>query len=57
MAGISFIDDLLPQANWPEGYAAKVPLLVEALESRAAFVSVRLAWASGLMLVVRTGAA
>jgi predicted O-methyltransferase YrrM len=52
--GIYFIDDLLPQANWPEGHAAKVPLLVEALESRAAFVSVRLAWASGLMLVVRT---
>jgi predicted O-methyltransferase YrrM len=54
--GIYFIDDLLPQANWPEGHAAKVPLLVEALERRPDFASVRLAWASGLMVVVRTGA-
>jgi hypothetical protein len=43
----------LPQANWPEGHAAKVPLLVETLERRPDFASVRLAWASGLMVVVR----
>jgi predicted O-methyltransferase YrrM len=57
VGGIYLIDDLLPQSNWPEGHAAKVPLLVEALERRAEFVSVRLAWASGLMLVVRSGVA
>lgn len=55
--GIYFIDDLLPQPNWPEGHAAKVPVLIDALERRPGFASVRLAWASGLMLVVRTGAA
>lgn len=55
--GIYFIDDLLPQANWPPGHAAKVPLLVEALEQRPEFVNVKLAWASGLMVLVRTGAA
>ena len=52
--GIYLIDDLLPQSNWPQGHAAKVPVLVEALERRPEFVSVRLAWASGLMLVVRS---
>jgi predicted O-methyltransferase YrrM len=51
--GIYVIDDLLPQPNWPEGHAAKVPALVEDIERRAAFTTVRMAWASGLMLVVR----
>ncbi|MCB0007299.1 MAG: class I SAM-dependent methyltransferase [Anaerolineales bacterium] len=53
--GIYFIDDLLPQANWPEGHAPKVPRLLEWLEAQPGYQTVRLAWASGLMLVVRTG--
>jgi predicted O-methyltransferase YrrM len=55
--GIYFIDDMLPQANWPEGHAAKVSVLMADLERRSDFRTVRLAWASGLMLVVRTSAA
>jgi predicted O-methyltransferase YrrM len=51
--GIYQIDDLLPQPNWPEGHAPKVPVLIDALEGRGEFITVRLAWASGLMLVVR----
>jgi predicted O-methyltransferase YrrM len=54
VGGIYFIDDLLPQANWPEGHAARVPPLIADLESRRDFVSVKLAWASGLMMLVRT---
>jgi predicted O-methyltransferase YrrM len=53
--GIYFIDDLLPQPNWPDGHAPKVPVLVDVLERRSDFTTVRLAWASGLMLVVRRG--
>lgn len=52
--GIYVIDDLLPQASWPEGHAPTVPKLINAIEERSGLVSVRLAWASGLMLVVRT---
>jgi len=52
--GIYFIDDLLPQSNWPDGHAPKVPVLIEALERKPEFTTVKLAWASGLMLVVRT---
>lgn len=52
--GIYIIDDLLPQANWPEGHAPKVPVLIDEIERRDGFVTVRLAWGSGLMLVVRT---
>jgi predicted O-methyltransferase YrrM len=51
--GIYVIDDLLPQPNWPEGHAPKVPALIDDLERRGEFTTVRLAWASGLMLVVR----
>jgi predicted O-methyltransferase YrrM len=51
--GIYVIDDLLPQPNWPEGHAPRVPRLTEEIERRSDFVTVRLAWASGLMIAVR----
>jgi predicted O-methyltransferase YrrM len=51
--GMYVIDDLLPQPNWPDGHAPKVPALIDDLERRAEFISVKLAWASGLMVVVR----
>ena len=54
VGGIYFIDDLLPQSNWPEGHAPKVPCLIEDLENRSGFVATKLAWASGLMMLVRT---
>ncbi|HEY4041401.1 MAG TPA: class I SAM-dependent methyltransferase, partial [Rhodopila sp.] len=52
--GIYVIDDMLPQANWPEGHAQKVPQLMSALASRPDFCIVSLAWSSGLMLAVRS---
>ena len=55
--GMYVIDDLLPQPNWPEGHAPKVPALMDDIERRGEFVTVRLAWASGLMLVVRRAGA
>jgi predicted O-methyltransferase YrrM len=54
--GVYVIDDLLPQPNWPEGHAPRVPALIERLEQRGEFVTVKLAWASGVMIVVRAGA-
>jgi len=51
--GMYVIDDLLPQTNWPEDHALKVPALIQDIERRDDFATVRLAWASGLMLVVR----
>lgn len=51
---IYFMDDLLPQPNWPEDHAPKVPALIERLEGKTEFITVKLEWASGLMLVVRT---
>ena len=54
VGGIYVADDLLPQGNWPEGQGARVPELLDALESREGFFTVRIAWASGIVLVVRT---
>lgn len=51
--GFYVIDDLLPQPNWPEGHGDKVDALVAHLAARPGFVTVELAWASGVMLVVR----
>jgi predicted O-methyltransferase YrrM len=51
--GMYVIDDLLPQPNWPAGHAPKVPVLIDDIERRTGFATVRMAWASGLMLVVR----
>ena len=56
VGGIYFIDDLLPQPNWPDGHAPKVPALIANLERRREFITARLAWASGLMIVVRIAA-
>lgn len=53
VGGIYIIDDLLPQENWPEGHAPKIPRLMQDLEGRKNLVSTRMNWASGLMLVVK----
>ena len=52
--GIYFVDDLLPQPSWPEEHGPKVPGLIDRLDSQPEFVATRLAWASGLMILVRT---
>ena len=54
VGGVYFVDDLLPQPTWPDGHAVKVPALVDLLEREPRAKAVKLAWASGLMLVVRT---
>lgn len=51
--GFYFVDDLLPQPNWPNGHAEKVTALVEDLQARAGFVATRLDWSSGLMILVK----
>jgi predicted O-methyltransferase YrrM len=51
--GIYVIDDMLPQDNWPEGHAAKVPRLLADLASRPGFRMVSMAWSSGVVLVAR----
>jgi predicted O-methyltransferase YrrM len=52
--GLYVIDDMLPQDNWPENHATKVPRLIADLAARAEFRIVSLAWSSGLVIVARS---
>ncbi|MBW3630191.1 MAG: class I SAM-dependent methyltransferase [Gemmatimonadetes bacterium] len=52
--GFYVIDDMLPQANWPAGHDQKVRGLVAALEERADLALTKMAWSTGLILVVKT---
>jgi predicted O-methyltransferase YrrM len=56
VGGLYFVDDLLPQQNWPEGHAPSVAALIEHLATHDRFVATKFAWASGLMILVRTRA-
>lgn len=51
--GSYLIDDLLPQPGWPDGHEASVVRLLDELEARPDFHTVRLTWSSGLLLATR----
>ena len=52
--GLYVIDDLLPQPNWPQGHAPKVPELIDRIESLPGLRTLRLSWCTGLLVAVRT---
>jgi predicted O-methyltransferase YrrM len=52
--GFYVIDDLLPQPNWPEGHAPKVPHLIETLKQCRDLTLCPLAWSSGVVVAVKT---
>ncbi len=51
--GIYFIDDMLPQQNWPTGHAEKVDQLLATLENRDDLVVTKLGWATGIVIVTK----
>jgi predicted O-methyltransferase YrrM len=51
--GFYVIDDMLPQPNWPEGHADKVPVLMKKLASNPSFEILPMVWASGVLVAVR----
>jgi predicted O-methyltransferase YrrM len=51
--GFYIIDDMLPQSNWPEGHAEKVPVLLDRLTTDHRFVVAPLNWSSGVVVAVR----
>ena len=53
VGGLYVVDDLLPQPSWPEGHSPKVSSLIADLERREGFIATKLAWASGIMILVR----
>ncbi|MEM1248450.1 MAG: class I SAM-dependent methyltransferase [Acidobacteriota bacterium] len=55
--GFYVIDDLLPQPNWPEDHAPKVPELIDRIESLPGYRTLRLSWCTGLLVAVRESSA
>jgi predicted O-methyltransferase YrrM len=53
VGGFYVIDDMLPQPNWPEGHADKVPILIQRLAANRNFEILPLVWASGVVVAVR----
>ena len=51
--GFYVIDDMCPQPNWPEGHAAKVPVLLQRLATHENFAIAPIVWASGVVVAVR----
>lgn len=52
-AGIYAVDDLLPQPNWPEGHAPRVPVFIDNLRARSELTVEFREWSSGLLLASR----
>ncbi|MCD2423364.1 methyltransferase domain-containing protein [Niabella pedocola] len=52
--GIYFIDDMLPQPNWPEGHAQRVEAFITMLEKRTDLVLTPLNWSTGIIIVTKT---
>ena len=53
VGGIYIVDDMLQQANWPEGHADKAKRLVEYLESLDYIQLTKLNWSTGVILITR----
>lgn len=51
--GLYIIDDMLPQANWPEGHHEKALNLVRLLEKRNDLLLTKQVWATGIIVAVK----
>ncbi|MGA2443405.1 MAG: class I SAM-dependent methyltransferase [Tepidisphaeraceae bacterium] len=51
--GLYVIDDMLPPPSWPDGHAAKVPVLIRRLEAHPDLVLVKMCWATGIIIAAK----
>lgn len=51
--GIYFIDDMLPQPNWPEGHAERVENFITMLDQRTDLILTKLNWSTGIVIVTK----
>lgn len=51
--GLYIVDDMLPQANWPEGHQEKAINFVDYLERRSDLNMTKQNWASGIIIAVK----
>ncbi len=51
--GIYFIDDMLPQPNWPEGHAERVENFIAMLDQRTDLILTKMNWSTGIIIVTK----
>ena len=51
--GYYIVDDMLPQPTWPDGHGPKAEALMEQLAQDKRFRAIAMAWASGIIVMVR----
>jgi predicted O-methyltransferase YrrM len=51
--GLYFIDDMLPQPNWPSGHQTNVDKLLAYLDSRNDLRLTKMNWSTGLVIVTK----
>ncbi|WP_162340842.1 O-methyltransferase [Cyclobacterium salsum] len=52
--GLYIVDDMVPQANWPEGHQEKAVNFVNTLERRSDLNVTKQNWATGIIIAVKT---
>jgi len=52
--GLYIVDDMVPQANWPEGHQEKAVDFVNSLERRSDLNVTKQNWATGIIIAVKT---
>jgi predicted O-methyltransferase YrrM len=52
--GFYIIDDMMAQANWPDGHHEKAEALISRLDKRDDLVLTNLVWATGIVIAVKT---
>jgi predicted O-methyltransferase YrrM len=53
VGGFYIIDDMLAQANWPDGHQDKVDKLIAYLENRDDFNLTKMNWSTGIIIAVK----
>ena len=53
VGGFYVIDDMLAQANWPEGHAEKAEKLIQHLEGLDYMRFTKLNWSTGVIIMTR----
>ncbi len=54
--GVYIVDDLLPQDNWPEDHAPKVPVFIDNMMARGDLAVEYWEWSSGILLARKSDA-
>ena len=53
--GLYVVDDMLPQADWPDDHREKAECLIAELERREDLMLTKLAWSTGVIIAVKRG--